>query len=186
MELDGKTIAVCGFGRIGRLVAARARAFGMRIVVFDPYVKAEAPALKEADAALASSLEDALAAADVVSVHSALTEETRHLFNAKTLAAAKPGALLINASRGGVVDEAALVDALKSGHLGGAALDVREIEPPPRQAELEAMDNVVLTPHCASFTKEAQARTLQAVAEDVDRVLRGEEAVNYVNFGRAG
>lgn len=182
VELEGKTVAICGFGRIGRNVATRARAFGMNIAVYDPYMKPDSPELKAVDGRLMGKVEDALAVADFICLHSALTEETRHLIDRRTLEATKPGAYLINTSRGGIVDERALIDSLKTGRLAGAALDVREVEPPEGRAELEAMENVVLTPHCASFTREAQARTLEAVAGDLGRILRGEAAVNFVNM----
>jgi D-3-phosphoglycerate dehydrogenase len=182
MELDGKALAICGFGRIGRKVAAMARGFGMRIIVYDPYVKAGAPALEETGASLASSLEECLAAADFVSNHSPLTPDTKDMFNARTFASMKRGSFFINISRGGVVDEPALADALRSGHLGGAALDVRESEPPRDFLGLEKMENVILTPHIASFSVEAQARTTEAVAADLERILTGQPAKNFVNF----
>ncbi|MBU6398994.1 MAG: hydroxyacid dehydrogenase [Verrucomicrobia bacterium] len=184
LELDGKTLAICGFGRIGQLVAARARAFGLRLVVFDPFVKAESSLLRAHGATLGSRLEEALRDADFVTVHCPLTPETRHLFNAPAFAAMKPGAFFINTARGGIVDEAALIGALRAGQLGGAALDVREVEPPAAWGELEQFDNVILTPHIAAHTREAQTRTIEAVAADVDRLLRGEAAVSFVNFAR--
>jgi (S)-sulfolactate dehydrogenase len=119
-----------------------------------------------------------------VTAHTPLTPETRHLFGARSFAAMKRGAFFINTSRGGVVDEAALLEALESGHLGGAALDVREHEPPAKPDALAIRDNVLLTPHIASFTSEAQGRTLRAVTEDIERVLAGEAAVNFVNFAQ--
>ncbi len=185
MELDGKTLGLCGFGRIGRLVAARARAFGMRLMVFDPFVKADSPDFAETGATLCPTLEELLGASDFVTVHSPLTPETKHLFNSQTLAAMKRGAYLVNTSRGGVVDETALVEALKNGQLAGVALDVREIEPPKTRGELESMPNVILTPHIGAFTGESQARTFEAVAGDVERLLLGEAAVNFVNLERA-
>jgi D-3-phosphoglycerate dehydrogenase len=185
MELDGKTLGLCGFGRIGRLVAARARAFGMRLLVFDPFVKADSPGFAETGATLCPTLEELLGASDFVTVHSPLTPETKHLFNSRTLATMKRGAYLVNTSRGSVVDETALVEALKSGQLAGAALDVREIEPPKARGDLESMPNVILTPHIGAFTAESQARTFQAVAGDVERLLTGEAAVNFVNMERA-
>jgi D-3-phosphoglycerate dehydrogenase len=184
IELAGKTLAIFGFGRIGRLVAARAKAFGMRLAVFDPFVKADSPALAEVNARLASNLEDALGVADFVSVHMPLTTETKRMFNAQLFSSAKRGAYFINASRGGVVDETSLIAALKSGQLGGAALDVRETEPPLARTELETMGNVILLPHVGAFTTEAQARTFEAVASDMERLLRGEAAANFVNFPR--
>lgn len=208
VELAGKSLAICGFGRIGRLVAARARAFDLRVLVFDPFVKPDSPILRELNATLCERLEDALGAADFVSTHSPLTPETKHLFNARTFAAMKRGALFINTSRGGVVDEAALLEALRNGHLAGAALDVREVEPPPARssgsprarmdsnadrqlsqravtlARLESMENVLLTPHIGAATVEAQTRTFEVVAADIDRLLRGEPAMSFVNFAR--
>jgi len=183
IELDGKTIAICGFGRIGRLVAARARAFGMQILAFDPYLKSDAPSLRETGATLCPRLEEAVAGADFVTAHSPLTPETRHMFNARVFSLMKPGAFFINTSRGGIVDEAALLQALQS-HLGGAALDVREIEPPASQSPFVAMENVILTPHIGSFTREAQKRTSDAVTADIERLLSGTPAVNFVNFAK--
>ncbi len=185
-ELDGKTLAVCGFGRIGRLVALRARAFGMSVRTFDPFVPANAPALAEAGCELCEHLEEALGAGDLVSVHLPLTDQTRHLFNTRTVAAIKRGAYFINTSRGGVVDERVLLLALQSGHLAGAALDVREIEPPQTRSAFEDLDHVILTPHIGSFTTEAQTRTFEAVCEDLHRVLRGHPAENFVNLARPG
>jgi|ERR1043166_1218385 D-3-phosphoglycerate dehydrogenase len=181
IELEGKTLTLCGLGRIGRQVALRARAFGMRIVVFDPYVKSDSPALAGLDATLCAKLEDALAQADFVSVHSPLTPETKHLFNARVFSIMKRGAFFINTSRGGVMDEVALLAALQNGHLGGAGLDVREIEPPARSA-FDSLDNVILTPHVGAFTLEAQTRTFEAVCDDLDNVLSGGAAANFVNI----
>ena len=183
IELEGKTLAICGFGRIGRLVAARAKAFGLKLVIFDPFVRADTPVIAEMGAQHCQTLEEALVSADFVTIHSPLTSETRHMFNSRTLAAMKPGAYLINTSRGGVIDEQALLAVLEKGCLAGAALDVRECEP-PSQSLLEKMDNVILTPHIGAFTHEAQTRTIQAVCEDLDRVLRGEPAINYVNMAQ--
>jgi D-3-phosphoglycerate dehydrogenase len=184
VELDGKTLTLCGFGRIGRLVALRARAFGMNVLTFDPFVQADSPALADTGCALCDKLEEALAGADFVSVHLPLTDQTRHMFNTRTFAAIKRGAYFINTSRGGVVDERMLLLALQSGHLAGAALDVREIEPPQTRSTLEDLDNVILTPHIGAFTAEAQRRTFEAVCDDLHQVLRGEPAKNFVNIAR--
>jgi D-3-phosphoglycerate dehydrogenase len=181
LEVEGKTLTLCGLGRIGRQVAIRARAFGLRVLVFDPFLKTDSPALTGLDATLCAKLEDALSLADFVSMHSPLTPGTKHLFNTRTFAAMKLGAFFINTSRGGIMDEAALLAALQSGHLAGAALDVRETEPPSRSA-FEALDNVILTPHSGAFTIEAQTRTFEAVCGDLDRLLRGEPALNFVNI----
>ena len=108
-------------------------------------------------------------------------EWKRRLFNERSFAAMKRGAYFINTSRGGVMDESALLAALQSGHLAGAALDVRETEPPSRRT-FETLDNVILTPHIGSFTTEAQTRTFEAVCDDLDRLLRGAPAINFVNI----
>jgi D-3-phosphoglycerate dehydrogenase len=182
VELDGKTLALCGLGRIGRKVALLARAFGMTALVFDPYVKSNSPVLPETGATLAATLGEALGRADFVSVHSPLTPETRRMFNQAAFAQMKPGSFFINTSRGGIVDEEALLAALRSGHLGGAALDVRETEPPAARSGLEELDNVILAPHVGAFTVEAQTRTMEAVAGDLDNVLSGAPAKNFVNM----
>jgi D-3-phosphoglycerate dehydrogenase len=184
IELEGKLLGLCGFGRIGRLVGARARAFGMRLAVFDPYVKADAPALRECETLYCAKIEELLAVADFVSVHLPLTPETRHLFNARGFSTMKRGSFFINTSRGGVMDEKALLDAVSSGQLAGAGLDVREAEPPPPASGLENLPNVILTPHVGAFTVEAQRRTFEAVASDVDLLLSGQAALNYVNMDR--
>ena len=181
IELSGKTLAICGFGRIGRLVAKRAAAFGLRLVVFDPFVKPGDATLTETGATLCGKLDEALAQADFVTTHSPLTPETKRMFNAQTFAVMKRGAFFVNTSRGGVVDEAALLATLQNGHLAGAALDVREVEPPKDRSAFEAIDSVILLPHIGSFTHEAQARTFEAVCVDLARVLRGEPALNQVN-----
>jgi D-3-phosphoglycerate dehydrogenase len=175
-ELHGKTIAVLGLGRVGFRVALRARAFGMKVVAYDPLLSASSPAVTESGAQLLP-LDEALAAADVVSLHLPLTDTTRGLISSAQLHAMKPGAVIINTARGALIDEAALAEALAGGHLGGAALDVREAEP-PGDSPLHRLENVLLTPHIASWTHEATTRVLSAVAGDVDRVLRGEPARN--------
>ncbi|HEY6169823.1 MAG TPA: hydroxyacid dehydrogenase [Verrucomicrobiae bacterium] len=182
VELSGKTLAIVGFGRIGRLVAARVRAFHMQVAVYDPYLTAEKAGITDSGVAFHPNLEDALAQADFVTVHLPLTPETKHLFGAKKFAATKPGAYFINTSRGGVVDEAALLGALRSGQLAGAALDVRATEPPVEPGPLAALDNVILLPHVGAFTHEAQVRTFEAVCTDLGRVLSGKPAFNAVNF----
>jgi D-3-phosphoglycerate dehydrogenase len=183
IELSGRTLGLCGFGRIGRLVAARARAFEMPVVAFDPYVSpADAPA--DPGLRLVETLEAMLAVADFVSVHLPLTPQTRHLFDAWRFAQMKRGAFFINTARGGVMDEAALLAALQSGHLAGAALDVREVEPPVEPGPLARRDDVILLPHVGAFTVEAQDRTFAAVCADVERVMAGQPAVNAVNAPR--
>lgn len=182
VELAGKTLLICGFGRIGRAVAGLAASFQMRLLIYDPYL-AEALAEEKAHSCQrVSDLKVGLGEADFISVHVPGTVENHHLFNRDLLQGVKPGAFLINISRGVIVEEAALIEALESGRLKGAALDVREQEPPKGRGPLEQMDNVILTPHIGAFTGEAQKRTLNAVVTDLDRVLKGKPALNCVNF----
>lgn len=182
LELQGKTLMLFGFGRIGRMAAARARAFGMRVFVFDPFFKKEAPELAEVGATLVADPFEALGQADFVSAHLPLTAQTRGMMNARALGAMKAGSFFINTSRGGILDESALLTALRSGHIAGAALDVRETEPPAQSDPFAEFDNVILTPHIGAFTVEAQTRTFEAVCSDLDHVLRGEPTMNFVNF----
>jgi D-3-phosphoglycerate dehydrogenase len=179
--ISGKTLTLLGYGRIGRLVAARARAFHMQVVAYDPFLPADAALPADGGFHLAATLEEALAAGDFVSIHLPLTKQTRHLMNAARFSAMKRGAYFINTSRGGVMDEGALLAALESGHLAGAGLDVRETEPPQEPGPLAQRDDVVLMPHIGAFTVEAQDRTFAAVCSDVARVLAGKPAVNAVN-----
>ncbi len=179
-ELAGKTITILGLGRIGYRVAVRARAFGMRVLAYDPYLVAQHSFVTESGAHLVS-LDEGLREADVVSCHLPLTRDTRGLLNAERLAWMKPHALLINTSRGPVVDETALQAALEAEQLGGAALDVFEKEPPGHNP-LFSLPRVLLTPHIASWTHEALHRVISTVAADVDRVLSGQPARNFANF----
>lgn len=183
-ELNGKTLGVVGFGRIGRMVAERARPFGMRIVTHDPFVAADSELLAPLGATWLE-LDELLAESDIVTIHVPLTKDTAGLINAQRLQQVKRGARLINTSRGEIVEEAALVQALESGVLSGAALDVRQSEPPQLGA-LETMSNVILTPHIGAFTVEAQNRVVAAVCRDVAAVLRGDDAQGYFNFPRPG
>lgn len=180
-ELAGGVWGVVGFGRIGRRVAALARGIGMTVLATDPAVEA-------GDAAAAGvelvPLERLLAEALVVSVHVPLTDGARGLIGARALAAMRPEAVLVNTARGGIVDERALADALAAGEIAAAALDVREQEPPAQPDPLAGLENVVLTPHVAALTPEAQERVLQRVARDVRAVLSGGEAERPVNFAR--
>ena len=181
-ELQGKTLGVLGMGRIGFRVAMRARAFGMNVIAYDPYLVAQSPAITETGARLLP-LEALLAEADVVTCHLPLTPMTRGMMNRERLLGMRATAMLINTSRGPVVDEEALVQVLESGHLWGAALDVRTVEPPV-VGRLEQLDNVLLTPHIASWTRESLHRVISTVAADVDRVLSGGAARNFANFDR--
>jgi phosphoglycerate dehydrogenase-like enzyme len=171
-ELADRTLGVVGFGHIGRDVARRAQAaFGMSVMAYDPQVSKHE--INSAGARHASGLNDLLAEADVVSLHLPLLPTTRHLINADSFGRMKPDALLINAARGGVVDEAALHDALRSGRLAGAAIDVFDPEPPDPANPLFALDNVLVTPHLAGATHDALGRLSRGVAEGLLLALRG-------------
>jgi D-3-phosphoglycerate dehydrogenase len=180
IELKNKTLGIVGFGRIGQEVARRCHlALDMRILAYDPYQTPEA--LKEQGVEAREELEALLAEADVVSLHLPLTPETRGLISAKEFCVMKPNAFLLNLARGGVVDEAALHDALEEGQLGGAALDVFESEPPQEGHPLFSLENVILTPHSAAHTKEAFWRMATQAAEAVLAYLRQERPKHIIN-----
>ncbi len=180
IELAEKNLLVLGFGRIGREVAARARGFDMNIVAYDPFVDAET--VRTAGAWPASDLKEALASADVVTIHLPLTAETRNIIDAEALARMKPTALLVCTARGGLVDEAALAEALAGRRIAGAGLDVFEEEPPPPDHPLLRLDNVVLSPHSAALTKECAIRMAEISARNalagIDGGLDPELVVN--------
>jgi phosphoglycerate dehydrogenase-like enzyme len=172
-EVKGKTLGVVGFGRIGQRLAEMCRdALHMSVYVFDPYLDPEA--VSEWGATYLEDLIELSSKVDILSIHTPLTPETDHLINRDVIRSMKPGAILINAARGAVVDEAALIKALQDGHLGGAGLDVYDPEPPAPNSPLLQLDQVVLTPHVASFTDEGRRRMGLTVVEDILRVLRGE------------
>ena len=176
-ELRHHRLGIIGLGQVGMRVARLATAFGMRVQAVDPYI--EASAFAERSALRAISLDELLATSDVVSVHVPLSRETQHLIDAAALAKMKPGAYLINTARGPIVDEEALCDALDSGHLRGAGLDVYEHEPRvhPR---LLAMKNVVLLPHIGSATQEARDAMARIAATNVLLFLGGAEPLHRV------
>lgn len=177
IELSGRTLGLIGVGRIGGRVAELCKAFGMKVVVYDPYV--DASRAKELGVTKVETPAEVVQQADFVSVHVPLTPETKHLVNADLLAQAKPGAFFLNVARGGIIDEKALHDAIVSGKLGGAGLDTFEIEP-LKETPLAALPNVVFTPHVGASTHEAQAKAGMMVAEQVRKVLAGEKAEHRV------
>ncbi len=168
----GQTMGLVAFGHIARMVAERAKGFGFQLVAFDPYV--EAPTMAKVGVEKIDRLEALLARSDVVSVHTPLTKETQGLIGRAQLAAMKPGAILVNTSRGKVVDEEALIEALRAGRLAGAGLDVLWTEPPATDNPLLKMENIVLTPHYASTTIEAIDDLAQKVSRQIVQYLRGE------------
>jgi len=177
VQLRGRTLGVIGLGKIGLAVAERARGMGMGVLGSDPVVTAEQAALRGVELV---TLEDLLARADAVTVHVPLTRSTTSLLDARALARMKPGAIVLNVARGGIVDEAALAAALRDGRLGGAGIDVFEAEPPTDSPLLEA-PNTVLTPHLGASTVEAQVAVAEEVAEQVIDVLAVRAARYAVN-----
>lgn len=166
------TIGLVGTGRIGRALHARLRPFGFRVVAHDPY--ADRTALAGLGLPLLD-LPDLLATAHAVSLHAPLTEETHHLIDAAALRRMRVGAVLVNTSRGGLVDAEALAEALESGHLAGAALDVFEPEPLPADSRLRALPGVILTPHAAFYSDDSVADLQRLAAEEAARALAGED-----------
>ncbi len=169
-RMRGQTLGIVGVGRIGGAVARKARALGLETVAFDPH--ASAASLAEAGVE-PLPLDDLLARADHVSVHTPLTPETHHLIGAREIALMKPTATLVNVARGGVVDQAALAEALAAGHLRGAGVDVQEQEPPPAEEPLRTLPNVILTPHAAHYSQESLDELRRWAIEDVAAVLDG-------------
>ena len=171
-EIAGRRLGLIGFGAIGRAVASRARALGMTVAAYDPYVSPE-----DADwAALSVEARDfdaVVADSDALSLHVPLTDETRHLIDGKALSRMRPGAVLINTARGGVVDEDAVAAALTAGTLGGAMLDVFENEPLAAGSALDGVPNLILTPHIAGLSEDSHRRISALTAANVRRVLEG-------------
>ncbi|WP_455384653.1 hydroxyacid dehydrogenase [Acidihalobacter prosperus] len=170
-EISGRTLGLVGFGGIAREVASRARAMGLEVHAFDPALAEDAPFWKALQVAPVDSLDQLLAGSDVVSLHVPLTPRTRHLVDAEKIALMRPGAVLINTARGGVIDDAALARALRDGRIAGAALDVFETEPMPADSVYRDTPNLVLTPHIAGVTRESNARVSAMIARVVGRIL---------------
>jgi D-3-phosphoglycerate dehydrogenase len=177
VELNDKVLGIVGFGRIGRELAKRANALEMRCVAYDPFISKERAAQLGVEM---MSVEDLFKIADVISVHTPLIKETKHLVNAKSIATMKDGVRIINCARGGIIDEKALYDAIKSGKVAGAALDVFETEP-PLESPLLTLDQVIATPHLGASTVEAQQNVAISVARQCIEVLNGGAAKYVVN-----
>jgi len=172
-ELSGMTVGYVGMGRIAQAVAERLRAFGTHGIFFDPNVASMAGIEK-------TSFEDLLRRSDIVTLHVPLTEETRNLIGPAQLALMKPGAYLVNTARGALVDERALVQALRTNVIAGAALDVFDAEPMPAGHPLSSLSNVVLTPHISAGTRDALATKMKVLFANVERFYRGEPLTNRV------
>ena len=171
-QITGKTVGLVGFGHIGRMLARRLRGFDAQVVYFD--TRRADPATEQALQARPVLLEELLAVSDIVSLHAPLLPQTAHLINARTIAAMKDGAVLINTARGGLVDEAALFDALASGKLRGAGLDAFDPEPPRRDNPLLSLDQVVVTPHAGGGVFDNVAPVARHAFGNILRFLRGE------------
>ena len=170
-EIAGKTLGLIGFGGIGQLTATLAKGLGLKVIAFDTMMDPDHPAFAEHGVRCAG-LDEVITMADVVSLHVPLVDSTRGLFNATRMASMKRGAVLINTARGGIVDEVALAAALKSGQLGGAAIDVFETEPMPAAAHFDGCPNLLLTPHIAGVTLESNERVSFLIADKVLEALR--------------
>jgi phosphoglycerate dehydrogenase-like enzyme len=175
-DLQGKSVGLVGMGRIGRAVAQRVLAFGAHILYFDPLVSD----LEGLPVTRVASLAALLTQADIVSLHVPLTPENQHLINRGTLQMMKPGAILVNTARGGLVDETALAEALTSGRIAAAALDVLEQEPPAPDNPLLRLENVLITPHIAAGTRDALITKMQSAFANMVRHTRGQPLVNVV------
>ncbi len=177
-DIFGATLGLVGFGRIGQAMAKRAAGFDMKVLFHDPIHQNSS---HEPGNAVSASLEQLLQESDFVSIHVPLTDQTRKMFNHQTLGKMKPGAILVNTSRGGVVDQDALFDALKSGHLGAAGLDVTDPEPLLMDDPLLALENLVITPHIASASRSTRERMAVMAAENLLAGLKREVLPNCVN-----
>ena len=180
----GATLGIVGFGRIGRSVAAKAKAFGMELLACDPLL----PRGRAVDGVESASLEEVLARSEFVTVHVPLNPDTEGMIGAKELTMMKPGSIIVNCARGGIIDEEALAGALASGHLAGAGLDVLGTAPPAPDHPLLGLENVIVTPHTAFFSQASTLELERRTAEEAVRVLNGgmpEHLVNPEVLGRA-
>lgn len=179
VELYGKVLGIIGFGRIGSEVAKRTLSFGMKVLSYDPYLSKEVAQNLGVEAL---DLNELLRRADYITVHTPLTEETKHMISKKEFGLMKKGVRIINCARGGIIDEAALIDAIKEGRVQGAAIDVYEKEPLPAGSELAKLDKVITTPHLGASTEEAQVNVAIEVAEIVRDALLGRGIRNAANY----
>ena len=179
-EICGKTLAIIGFGRIGKEVAVRARAFGLKLIGYGNYWDDDFA--RWYDIQRVESIDDALRQADIVSLHTKLTPQSRHLLNAKNLPLLRKGALIVNCARGEIIELSALVAALKSNHLLGYAADVLDQEPPPADHPLLGLPNVILTPHIGSRTHESVQRQASCAVENLTRFLAGKKPIAQANL----
>jgi len=180
-QVAGRTLGIVGLGRIGRAVARRATGLEMKVIAFDPFLKGSSA--MDGSVAMVSSLDELLATADCITLHASLAPDTKRMIGAAQLAKMKPGARLINCARGALLDENALADALNTGRIAGAAIDVYENEP-PKDSPLLTAKNIVLTPHLAASTAEAQLRVSTDAVESLLAYLKNGEVRSAVNTPR--
>jgi D-3-phosphoglycerate dehydrogenase len=178
-QLHGKTLGIVGFGRVGRALAQRAQAFGMKEVAYDPLVPPDVA--RHLGLSLVPKLDDLLRMADIISLHAVITDETRGFINAANIAKMKDGVMIVNAARGALINSADLAEALKSGKVRGAAIDVYDVEPPTADNPLLGLPNVVYTPHLGASTHEAQDVVGTQAAEVVINALVHERLENVCN-----
>lgn len=178
-EVFGKTLGIVGLGKIGTQVAKRAQAFGMQILAFDPFLSSEKAKQLEFQMV---DLPELYAKSDFITVHTPLTDETRHMISSEQIAGMKKGVRLINCARGGIIDENALKEAIESGHVAGAAIDVYEQEPPPKDHPLLKLEQIIATPHLGASTKEAQLNVAVDMVKQVADALLGRGIRNAVNM----
>ena len=177
-RLKGKTVGIIGFGRIGRKVAQRLKGFEVKIIAYDPYASMEVfnkYGVKRVD------FENLISEADIITIHTPLTNETRHMIGEKEFKSMKRNAIIVNTSRGGVVDEKALYKALKEKWVAGAGLDVMEKEPPEKDNPILKLDNVIVTPHMAWYSEDSFNEIRKIAAEEIARALTGQTPINLVN-----
>jgi len=173
----GAMLGIVGYGRIGRSLAAKAVGFGMKILAYDPLIEIGL----EIDGASVVSLDELLAKSDFISLHVPLIPSTQNMISAPQLAKMKPGSIIVNCARGGLIDEDALAQSLASGHTAGAGLDVVEPTPPDPASDLLQQENVIITPHTAFFSQASTLELEQRTAQEVVRVLNGKKPENLIN-----
>lgn len=175
-ELSDMTVGILGYSHIGQRLVRLLKPFGCRVIVCDPFVNLNI--YDEIDGVERTDIDTMIARSDIVTLHARVTPETTGIISRQRIAAMKPGAILINTARGSLVDQAAMVEALKSGHLGGAALDTFEVEPPEAGDELLSLPNVTLTPHIAGASRRVATYAAEVVVDDLRRFVGGEALVN--------
>lgn len=177
-RLRGKTLGLMAFGNIARMVANKAKAFGINVQVYDPYLSEKIA--NEYDVRIVD-FDTLIKTSDFISIHAPVTPETYHVFNKNVFKQMKPNCIIVNTARGALINENDLVEALEKGYIAGAALDVTDPEPISKDSKLKSMENVIITPHAAWYTEEAQDSLQRQAAQEVARVLSGEKPLNLVN-----